>query len=89
MRSERCREYRCREELPAIRPHIASMEELESRTLASRVLDRIFAKEKPSTRTIAVLHFVDGMTYEEVAEVVGMSRPSRTPPSVRPPSPRR
>ena len=31
------------------------------------------AREKPSTRVIAVLHLVDGMTLEEVAREVGLS----------------
>ena len=30
-------------------------------------------RQKPLTRTIAVLHFVDGMTIPEVAKVLGMS----------------
>lgn len=37
------------------------------------VLDRIFARERPSTATIAVLHLLDGMTLAEVAKEVGMS----------------
>lgn len=37
------------------------------------ILQRIFSKEPKSTRTIAVLHFVDGMTLEETAETVGLS----------------
>lgn len=36
-------------------------------------LERIFSREPESTRTMAVLHFVDGMTLEEVAESVGHS----------------
>ena len=52
---------------------IASMEELESRALASRLIDQIFKREKPSTRTIAALHFVDRMTVREVAEMIGMT----------------
>ena len=52
---------------------IASMEELESRALASRLIDQIFKREKPSTRTIAALHFVDRMTVPEVAEMIGMT----------------
>jgi len=45
----------------------------ESRTLARRVLDRIFANDLESTRLMAVLHFVDGMSLEEVAEEVNLS----------------
>ena len=37
------------------------------------LLGLIFSREKPSTRTIAVLHLVDGMTLQEVADAVGMS----------------
>ncbi|HQF54212.1 MAG TPA: RNA polymerase sigma factor, partial [Fibrobacteria bacterium] len=40
---------------------------------ARSVLDRLFGREKESTRTIAVLHLLDGFTLEEVAELVGMS----------------
>lgn len=40
---------------------------------AKGVLARIFAKEPESTRTMAVLHYVDGMTLEETAEAVGLS----------------
>lgn len=39
----------------------------------SAVLDELFSDEKDSTRTIAYLHFVDGMTLEETASAVGMS----------------
>ena len=52
---------------------IASLEDLESRTGAAAVLDRLFGREQVSTRTIAVLHLVDGMTYEQVAREVGLS----------------
>lgn len=40
---------------------------------AGGILARIFSKEQESTRTIAVLHYVDGMTLEETAETVGLS----------------
>ncbi len=52
---------------------IASLEDLESRMGAAAVLDRLFGREQVSTRTIAVLHLVDGMTYEQVAREVGLS----------------
>ena len=52
---------------------IASAEDVEAGVLTRHVLDGIFAGERPSTRTIAVLHYVDGMTLEEVAEHVGLS----------------
>lgn len=37
------------------------------------LLKKIFAKEPESTRTMAVLHYVDNMTLEETAEAVGLS----------------
>ncbi|MYF16637.1 MAG: sigma-70 family RNA polymerase sigma factor, partial [Gemmatimonadetes bacterium] len=53
--------------------HIAGIEDLESRLDARAMLDRLFARHRDSTRTIAVLHFVDGFTLAEVAREVGMS----------------
>lgn len=52
---------------------IACCGEQESKTLAAVILDRLFRREKPSTREIAVLHFVDGMTYREVARETNLS----------------
>ena len=52
---------------------IACCDEQENRTLAAVILDRIFDREKPSTREMAVLHFVDGMTYREVARATSLS----------------
>jgi RNA polymerase sigma-70 factor (ECF subfamily) len=51
---------------------IAAMDE-EGPRLARNLLDRLFAREQESTRVIAVLHLLDGLTLEEVAEQVGMS----------------
>ena len=45
----------------------------EGRSLARRLLDRIFGDAPESTALIAVLHHVDGLTLEEVATEVGMS----------------
>jgi RNA polymerase sigma-70 factor (ECF subfamily) len=44
-----------------------------SRALARRILDRVFRSEPESTRLIAVLHYVDRFTLEEVAAEVGLS----------------
>ena len=52
---------------------LAALDDEEARTGASRFLERLFARERPSTATIAVLHLLDGMTHEEVAREVGMS----------------
>jgi RNA polymerase sigma factor (sigma-70 family) len=48
-------------------------EEGSGGAFARLVLERVFAQELDSTRTIAVLHLVDGMTLEETAAEVGMS----------------
>jgi len=40
---------------------------------ARRVLKRLFGLHEESTRPMAVLHLLDGMTLEEVAAEVGMS----------------
>ena len=45
----------------------------EEQTLAGRILARLFAGQPESTRLIAVLHYVDRLTLEEVAAEVGMS----------------
>jgi RNA polymerase sigma-70 factor (ECF subfamily) len=45
----------------------------ENLSLARRALDRIFGDQPESTRLIAVLLYVDGLTLEEVAAEVGMS----------------
>lgn len=52
---------------------IASAEDVEAWALDRHLLDSVFRWEKPSARTIAVLHYVDGMTLEEVARHVGLS----------------
>ncbi len=52
---------------------IAGYEEPERGWIAKDTLQRIFRKEKESTRTMAVLHYMDGMTLEEVAQEVGLS----------------
>jgi RNA polymerase sigma-70 factor (ECF subfamily) len=52
---------------------IACCDEQETRTLAGVILERLFGREKPSTREMAVLHFVDGMTYREVARETKLS----------------
>ena len=45
----------------------------EEQALVGHFLERVFAREPESTRTIAFLHYVDGLTLEETAEQVGMS----------------
>ena len=52
---------------------IALADEPYSGVIAKRVLDKLFSGEKASTQTIAVMHLLDGMTLEEVADHVGLS----------------
>ena len=53
--------------------YIASSEDLDAVTEHRSVLNQIFRNELASTRTIAVLHYVDRMTLAEVARTVNMS----------------
>lgn len=53
--------------------HIAKCEDSTEQVIAKNILDKLFRRHPESTRTIAVLHFYDGMTLEEVADHVGMS----------------
>ena len=52
---------------------VAVLDDTEHRLEARSVLERLFGRHQESTRTMAVLHFQDGMTLEEVAGEVGMS----------------
>ncbi len=52
---------------------IASHDDIGERTAVGELLDRIFSREQASTREIAVMHYVDGMTLEEVARESGLS----------------
>jgi RNA polymerase sigma-70 factor (ECF subfamily) len=52
---------------------IAGSDDVEAMGQARRLIDGIFEREEPSTRTMAVLHYVDGLTLEETAARVGLS----------------
>lgn len=52
---------------------IASVDDHASRAGARSLLDRLFRSEPDSTRTMAVMHWLDGMTLAEVADEFGMS----------------
>lgn len=45
----------------------------ENKIVLQDLMKKIFRKEKPSTREMVVMHFVDGMTLQEVADEVGLS----------------
>ena len=51
----------------------AAVPDREDQSAARRALDRIFGARTDSTFEIAVLHYVDRMTLEEVAHEVGLS----------------
>ncbi len=52
---------------------IARLDDPTAGVHARSLLGRLFARHRESTRVIAMLHFVDGLTLEEVAGEVGMS----------------
>ena len=66
LRSEKRRPVSGREE-------IADVDEHEERSVTRAFLDDLFSREKASTRTIAVLHYVDRLTLEQTAAEVGLS----------------
>lgn len=70
LRSERRRQPGGGDELIE---RIAGVDDPAGAAVVRALLERIFAKEQPSTRAIAVMHFVDGLTYEQVAAEVGLS----------------
>ena len=53
--------------------NVASAEDVEEKAVTRHLLDGIFQRERASTKTMAVLHYVDKMTLEEVASHVGLS----------------
>lgn len=53
--------------------HIASYEDLYDKIETKLKLERILNIQKKSTRLIALLHFYDGYTLQEVAQKVNMS----------------
>jgi RNA polymerase sigma-70 factor (ECF subfamily) len=52
---------------------VAALDDGVGTSALRRALERVFAREPTSTRTMAVLHFVDGLTLEETAAEVGLS----------------
>jgi RNA polymerase sigma factor (sigma-70 family) len=52
---------------------IAHAPDQETGAARRGLLGRVFGRTPESTKTIAVLHFVDGMTLAEVAREVGLS----------------
>jgi RNA polymerase sigma-70 factor (ECF subfamily) len=70
------RERAARGETPgadALLSKIACSEDLEERVGSRGLLQKLFGRHPESSRLIAVLHYVDGMTLEETAKEAGMS----------------
>jgi RNA polymerase sigma-70 factor, ECF subfamily len=53
--------------------NVPGKDEHENRVLTNHFLDKLFEEEKETTRMIAVLHYVDGLTLEETANEIGLS----------------
>lgn len=70
LRSERRRPERSGE---GLLDALAGSDDVEAIGMARQLIDGIFSREEPSTRTMAVLHYVDGLTLEETAARVGLS----------------
>ncbi len=52
---------------------IVSADVVEERAVNRIFLDQLFSAQKASTKTIAVLHYMDGLTLEETAEMTSLS----------------
>jgi RNA polymerase sigma factor (sigma-70 family) len=52
---------------------IAQYEDIEHETAIKSLLNKVFKNQTESTRTIAVMHLLDGFTLEETAKEVGLS----------------
>lgn len=52
---------------------IAGEDDPSEKVATRSLLQRIFGQEPASTRTMAVYHFVDGLTLEETAKEMGLS----------------
>ena len=52
---------------------IANAEDLEAQTVFSSLLSHVFRRVPESSKTIAVLHYVDGLTLSQVAAEVNLS----------------
>lgn len=52
---------------------VAGIENHEELVITGHFLDQLFENEKDTTRTMAVLHYVDGYTLEQTADMMEMS----------------
>ena len=52
---------------------IASYDDTAEKLAANELIDSIFSSEKKSTRNMAVMYYIDEMTFEQISEEVGLS----------------
>ncbi|GBU22851.1 RNA polymerase sigma-24 factor [Fibrobacteres bacterium R8-0-B4] len=52
---------------------IVCIDDFEARSAVSAVLRKLFSRHPESSRAIAYLHYIDGLTLEETADAVNMS----------------
>jgi RNA polymerase sigma-70 factor (ECF subfamily) len=53
--------------------HLPQFDNPESALVAGNLLDFIFRRERESTRQVAVMYFIDGMTIKEIASTMKLS----------------
>jgi len=70
MRSQR---RKPEQDLDPLIEKLSHFDDDEQRSAARQLLGRLFGAERESSRVIAVMHFHDGLTLEQVAAHTGMS----------------
>ena len=55
---------------------VATIADCERVSIWSRAIEKIFGEFQASTRTIAIMHYIDEMTYEEISLEIGLSVPA-------------
>jgi RNA polymerase sigma-70 factor (ECF subfamily) len=55
---------------------VAKIADLERSSFLSRTIEKLFGQFQASTRTIAVMHYIDEMTYEEISLEIGLGVPA-------------
>ncbi|MBN1500441.1 MAG: sigma-70 family RNA polymerase sigma factor [Spirochaetes bacterium] len=53
--------------------NIASYDDHENKFILNEIINSLFKRELNGTKEIAVMHHIDGMTYEEISNETGMS----------------
>jgi RNA polymerase sigma-70 factor (ECF subfamily) len=69
----RTKQYKTKYSHPDVLLEIAGSDDTEKKVWVKDLIDRLFEREKDTTKAIAVYHYVDGMTYEEIASETGLS----------------